>query len=89
VRTPVDVFSKVLDALLHREVEQYSVVVIRSEIRGVSLFCLEAPHEARAPVREGVDLIEPSYEASHHWTFERSFHPRNIHLGEVPVGSPF
>ena len=85
MRAPVDVFSKVLDALPHRQVEEDSVIVIRAEVRGVSFSCLEASDKARAPVGEGVDLIEPSYEASHHRTFERSFHPCNVHLGEVQL----
>jgi len=83
VRAPVDVLSEVLDALPHREVEEDSVIVIRAEVRGVALSCLEAPHKARAPIGKGVDLIESSYEAGHHRTLERRFHSRDVHLGEV------
>jgi hypothetical protein len=46
----------------------------------------EMQDEARAPVGQGVDLVQTCDKARHQGIIEGSFHARDVDLGDVKVG---
>ena len=74
IRTNASTSRQDNDTLPHRQIEEDPIIVVRSQIRGVPFARLQAPHEARTPVGQRVDLVKTGHEASHDRAFERSFH---------------
>jgi hypothetical protein len=86
VETPENVLSQGLDIRPDGQVDEDAVVVrVRPECCGVSIFGLEAPHEAWGPFRQGVDLFQASDETLHDGIGDRAACSADVHLGEVPL----
>src|SRR5262249_35285725 len=85
----IHVVLKRFHRLPYRHVDEDAIVIVRAKISGVALGGLQAPHETRTAIGEGIDLIQPGDEASHDGIVERSLHASDVDLSNMKLRHKF
>jgi len=79
----IDKGEEIREAGPHRHVHENEIVLEGAQTGSVSFFRLQAPHKARAGIRNCVDLVQTRYEPRHLCIGQGSQHTSDIDLSKL------